>query len=85
MSSSGLVLPLAASSARAAHVTSYVPSPDDSSETDPPPSNNEPSQWVLAVRVAAMGLSFVCRWQSDDVPTGGVPTPTLARSATIDK
>src|SRR6476620_2130009 len=56
MSSSGLVLPLA-SSAREGHDTSYVPMPLDSRETFPEPSNRDPSQWVVALRVVAMGVS----------------------------
>src|SRR6476660_8076958 len=53
MSSSGLVLP-PGSSALAAHVTGYVPTPDDVSATSPDPSMSDPSQWALAVRVVAM-------------------------------
>src|SRR6476620_4701658 len=56
MSSSGLVLPLA-SSAREGHDTSYVPMPLDSRLTFPEPSNRDPSQWVVALRVVAMGVS----------------------------
>src|SRR5262245_16563720 len=55
MSSSGLVRPFGVS-ARDAQVTSNVASPDESSETLPPPSRSDPSQWALAVRVVAMRL-----------------------------
>src|SRR6476620_7154021 len=80
MSSSGLVLPLAAS-ARAGHETSYVPRPEDSRLTWPAPSKSEPSQWVFDVRGVAMWFSFVggegvrtepCRV----VDNGQVTTPT---------
>src|SRR5512140_319686 len=56
MSSSGLVLPFAAS-AREGHDTSYVPMPLDSSDTWPAPSMSEPSQWAEAVRVVAISCS----------------------------
>ena len=46
--------------------------------TWPAPSISEPSQWVFAVRVVAMGLSFVVRRR-------GVASSSLAGSATIDK
>jgi len=52
-SSSGLVLPFAAS-AREGQLTSNFPTPDDSRVTCPAPSIKEPSQWARAVRVVAM-------------------------------
>jgi len=52
-SSSGLVLPLAAS-ALEGQLTSNVPTPEDSRVTWPAPSRREPSQWAWAVRVVAM-------------------------------
>jgi hemoglobin len=67
MSSSGLVLPFA-SSARDAHVTSYVPMPEDCSSTLPAPSNSEPCQVVSALRVVAMLPSLAGR-QNGSVST----------------
>src|SRR6476469_9282765 len=78
MSSSGLVLPLA-SSAREGHDTSYVPMPLDSRLTFPEPSNRDPSPWVVALRVVAMGASscvWGCVW-------GLRPQPSVAVLPTV--
>jgi small conductance mechanosensitive channel len=53
ISSSGLVLPFA-SSARAGHETSKVPTPDDFISTRPDPCAREPCQVVCAVRAVAI-------------------------------
>src|SRR3954451_3216611 len=53
INSSGLVLPLG-SSERAAHDTSYVPTPDDCNDTLPLPSARPPFHVVAALRVVAM-------------------------------
>ena len=67
ISSSGLVLPFA-SSAREAHVTSYVPMPELWRVTWPAPSNRLPSQCVVALRVVAMSRV----WHGDSqAPSGG--------------
>src|SRR5690242_19155331 len=53
MSSSGLVLPLAAS-ARDGQPTSKVARPDAASSTVPEPAIRDPTQWALAVRTVVM-------------------------------
>src|SRR5436305_3545547 len=58
ISSSGLVLPLG-SSERAAHDTSYVPTPDDCNDTLPLPSARPPFHVVVALRVVAIARSFL--------------------------
>src|SRR5665811_716152 len=83
INSSGLVFPFA-SSAREAHETSYVPTPDDSRVTVPEPSFSEPSQWVAAVRVVAIKNSLVCGFVCDD-DCSRRNYSTLARKGTIDK
>src|SRR5262249_36412262 len=77
MSSSGEVLPLAAS-ALDAHETSNVPTPEVSSETVPAPSSRAPFHWVVAVRIVAMtwgsllyGVTTISRPKR--VLTGGHP------------
>src|SRR5690606_27464819 len=56
MSSSGEVLPLAAS-ALDGQETSKVPTPEVSSETVPEPSSSAPFHCVVAVRVVAMSVA----------------------------
>ena len=58
MSSSGLVVPSAASAVRFGQETSNVPTPDEVSSTCPEPSRRPPFQAVRAVRIA-MGTPFV--------------------------
>src|SRR3954470_5652838 len=80
MSSSGLVRPFG-SSARDAQVTSYVPSPDDSSVTCPEPSSNEPPHRVFAVRVVAMRGSLESACDGTHPAIVRVGTEAAPRSA----
>jgi hemoglobin len=63
ISSSGLVLPLGAST-RAGQLTSKLPRPDETSSTSPSPSFSEPSQWASAVLTAAMIVNSLMWWLS---------------------
>src|SRR5579859_511187 len=86
MSSSGLVLPLA-SSLRAFHVTSNVPSPDESRVVWPEPSVRVPFQTVWAVRMVAMLRSFIGAYGTERVDWLSHPRhkPTLpARGLSAD-
>src|SRR5215207_4473776 len=74
MSSSGLVLPLAAS-VRAFHVTSNVPRPEVARLVVPEPSVRLPFHTAFAERVAAMFTPQVDSYRGRPVPGPAVSHP----------